>query len=72
MRWRIFAHPNAISKNVHSVAVRTAKELLDYLVNAREHGRRDGEAERLGSLEVDRKLVLRWRMYWKVGRAFHP
>jgi hypothetical protein len=21
MRWRIFAHPNAISKNVHSVAV---------------------------------------------------
>lgn len=21
MRWRIFAHPNAISKNIHSIAV---------------------------------------------------
>src|SRR5262249_33583178 len=42
--------------------------LFDHLVGAGEHGRRNVEAERFGSFEVDCKLVLRRCLNWQVGR----
>jgi Carbon starvation protein CstA len=41
---------------------------LDHLVGNREHARRDGESERLGSFQVDYQLVLGRRLYRKVSR----
>jgi len=35
---------------------------------AREQHGRYGEAERLGSLEIDDELVLYWCLHWQIGR----
>ena len=42
--------------------------LIDHLVGAREQRRWYSEAERLGRFEIDHQLVLRWRLYRKIGR----
>ena len=41
--------------------------LFNHLVSTCEHGRRHGEAEGLGRLEIDHQLVLGRRLHWKVG-----
>ena len=41
---------------------------FDHLVGARQHGRRHGEAERLGGLEVDHQLELDRGLDRQVGR----
>jgi hypothetical protein len=44
--------------------------LFYYLVGEGEHSRRHGEAERLGSLEVEHELELGGLHYGQVGRLF--
>src|SRR5215471_2449735 len=41
-------------------------ELLDHLVGSKEKGLRDRQAQRLGSLEIDRKLERRRLLYREV------
>jgi hypothetical protein len=41
--------------------------LLDHLVGARKYQRRDGDAERLCSLEVDDQLVFCWLLDGEIG-----
>jgi hypothetical protein len=41
---------------------------LDHLVGASEQREREGDAQRLGSIEVDDQLVLGWRLHRQVGR----
>ena len=47
---------------------RPVRNSFDHLVGTCEQRRRDVETNRLGSLEVDQKLVPRRRLYRKVGR----
>src|SRR5664280_699343 len=42
--------------------------LFDHLVGGGEQRRRNGKAERLGGLEIDRQFVLRRRLHRQVGR----
>ncbi len=49
-------------------AVQQIAALFDHLVGAGKHGRRHVEAERLGRLEVEHRLVLGRRLHWQVGR----
>ena len=42
--------------------------LFDDLIRPQQQRRRDGEAERLGDLEVDDQLELRRLLYGQVGR----
>src|ERR1700719_179027 len=42
--------------------------LFDHLVGASEQLRRNGEAQRLGGLDVDDKLILRWRLHRQIAR----
>jgi hypothetical protein len=44
-------------------------DLLDHLVGASEQRDWEGEAERLGRLEVDHQLELDWRLDWKLARV---
>jgi hypothetical protein len=43
---------------------------FDHLVGADEEVRRNGKAERLRGLEIDRQLVLNWRLHRQVGGLF--
>src|SRR5436190_23368761 len=59
------------SRTSHDVAdgpLSDIMPLLDHLVSAGEHGRRQGEVERLGGLEINYQLVLGRRLHWKVDR----
>ena len=49
-----------------------AASSFDHLVSASEHRRRHGEAQRLGSLEVDQQLVLCRRLHRQDQQASHP
>src|SRR5436309_1895431 len=42
--------------------------LFDHIVGAAEQGERNGEAERLGSFQVDNQLNFRDLLDWQVGR----
>src|SRR4051794_11965059 len=42
--------------------------LFDYHVGTREQRRRKFEAQRLRGLEIDRQLVLGWRLHRQIGR----
>ena len=46
------------------------RRLFDHLVGAGKQRRRHGEAEGLGSLQVDDRLVLGRRLHRQVGRFF--
>ena len=47
-----------------TVNCRSAKGLFDHLVGACEYAWRNGEAERLRGLGVDRQFVLGRRLHW--------
>jgi hypothetical protein len=48
---------------------RYCNDLLDHLVGGDEQHRRQVEAERLGGLEVDRQLILGWRLHRQIGQV---
>ena len=47
---------------------RTFRHSLDHLVGACEHGRRHGEAKRLGGFEVDDQLSFRGPLHRQIAR----
>ncbi len=49
------------------VPIADIRQLFDHLVGTGEHGRRHGEAEGLGGLEIDHQLVLCRRLHRKIG-----
>jgi len=46
---------------------RTFRDSLDQFVSALLEVKRNVESERLGSLEIDRQLVLVRRLHWQIG-----
>src|SRR5215469_12504855 len=46
----------------------TPRPLFDHLVGGRQQRHWDGDAERLGGLQVDGQLELDWVLHWQVGR----
>ena len=46
----------------------TKGSLFDHLVGASEHRVRHGETKRLGRLQINRQIVLGWRLHRQVGR----
>src|SRR4029453_1930298 len=66
----LIATEGSTSRDVPNVPRRdscTALTLLDHLVGARKYQRRDGDAERLCSLEVDDQLVFCWMLAGEIG-----
>ena len=57
----------AATRNVRFVPKADIANLFDNLVSTCEHGRRHGEAEGLGRLEIDHQLVLCRRLHRKIG-----
>src|SRR6266550_8029829 len=55
-------------KSMKPLATSETCSLIDHLVGAGEHARRQLKAERLCCLEVDDQLVLGGRLYRQVGR----
>ena len=51
---------------------RTSIASLDHLIRPQQQRRRDGEAERLGGLEVDDEFERRGLLDWEDHRASHP
>src|SRR6476660_1421225 len=49
---------------------RTSSASFDYLVGAGKQRWRHGEAEGLGSLQVDDRLELGRRLHWQISRLF--
>jgi hypothetical protein len=55
-------------RDVRYVPKADITHLLDYLVGAGKHGRRNCEAQFLCGFKIDRQLVLGRRLHWKVTR----
>jgi hypothetical protein len=53
--------------NVRFVPKADIANSLNYLVGTRTHRWRHGEAERLSGLQINRQLVLGWRLHRQIG-----
>jgi hypothetical protein len=52
--------------------LRTHRALFDHLIGPREDRRRDRQAERRGSLQVDHQLEFGRLLNWQIGRLGTP